>query len=533
MHDAPSTLCSPPHAHPYRPPVLVPFAPRRAAPTPRPFRLAELGAAAALVAVVEIGAWSGLGLAVLLAGSAVVLFLAARRWRGGLRLGVLAGMLAVVALRAIAAPSPGCAVLGAALLIAFALALRARDTSVPALVDAAIVTLGRLPSRLNGAMLGVDRLVRRTRLGKTVLLPVVVPVALVLVFLGIFALANPVVAHAIDVALHAVSRVIELPSIGQVVFWGVTFVAGVALVRPARRFAKVPAWTAAEEATEAALLVARNALLGLDVLFLGYNALDARYLWTGTAPAGMSTQHYAHEGAFWLTIALVLLTGVVSVMFRGALATDTRARGARILAFVWIAQGFVLALGTYRRIAIHIARSGLSDLRIVGILGTTLVVAGLAFVAWRLYHQRDLRWLVRRQLDAFAIAAALYVAMPTHLVSARVNVARALGGETRPLLHAFRQTRETESVTTYVALLDHPDPVVREGIAALLLEGHRTLAGRLERRTSWRDADLATGHAFRALEAAKPRIDEALATTSEDAARSRLFELTRAANEER
>jgi hypothetical protein len=247
----------------------------------------------------------------------------------------------------------------------------------------------------------------------------------------------------------------------------------------------------------------------------------------------MSTQQYAHQGAFWLTVALVLCTLVVGVLFRGALAHAAEARLARTLAYAWMAQGLVLAVGTYRRIAIHVANSGLSDLRIVGVLGTTLVVAGVVAVALKLRRQRTLTWLVRRQLDALAVTLIVYAVFPTHLVSAEVNVARIRGGEYRPVLHMFRQSTKVESAAALLPLLEHPDLRVRQGVAALLEHERDELAGEVEQQRSWRERDLATPRALRALEDARPQLDAVLGRVDRAAARQVLLELSRVANEGR
>ena len=527
-----------PIAYPYRPePWTAP--PRRVARRPHAFRTRELAAAVALVAAFDIAFWAhgpavgGFGAAAFLAAVPVVLFMTTRVWRRSLRLGVVGALLAAVTARTFVAPTPLSVALGFVLAGAFALALRARDASVPALAASMLATLLEIPARLHGAVLGVDRILARTRLGRAFVLPIAIPVGLVAVFLGVFALANPVVASGLGGAARLLSSVIELPSFGRIVLWAIAFLAAALLVRPAVRRAWLePALTVAE-ATPTSLLVARNALAGVNALFLAYNVLDARYLWTGKPPAGMSTQHYAHEGAFWLTIALVLLTGVVSFMFRGPLACDPRARIARGLAFAWMGQGLVLGLASYRRIAIHIARSGLSDLRIVGILGTSLVVVGVVLVAVKVRNRLGLSWLLRRQLDALALIAAVYAVVPTHLVSARVNVDRALGGELRPLLHAFRQARETESTTAFLPLLDHPDVRVRQGMAALLEEKHTQLRYAIERDKTWRERDVATSRVYRTLDAAMPRAQHELANIAAGDARSVLLALARGANEGR
>jgi hypothetical protein len=285
------------------------------------------------------------------------------------------------------------------------------------------------------------------------------------------------------------------------------------------------------EATPVALAVSRNALVMLNLLFLAYNALDAAYLWSGSPPAGMRTQQYAHAGAFWLTVALVMLTAVVGVMFRAALAHDGRAASARTLAYVWCTQGAVLAAGTYRRIAIHIAKSGLSDLRIVGILGTTRVATGVVLVAWKLRERRTFTWLVRRQLDAFALTAALYAVVPTHLASAHVNVARIGAGEYRPAMHMFRQAASEESVAAVLPLLDHSDVRIRQGVAAILEEERERL--RAGEPAAWRERSFAATRAIAVLDAAGPKIAATLGNVDRRDARRSLYEVTRVANEDR
>jgi hypothetical protein len=527
---------------PYRnaPHWAPPPPPRRAAP-PAPLRARELLAACGIAVACDLAVWSheglsfgGFGLALLFVAVPVALAAAARSWRSSARLVIVAGLLAAVAGRCVFDPTPGAVLSGLGLLAAFAFTLRARRMFVPEALASALASLAKLPSRVSAAFAGVKKVTARTRVGKVSLAPVLVPLTLCGLFAGVFALANPVVAHALGVGWTAFTSVVGLPSPARAFVWLVTLVAACALLRPALRLAKgTEAATEQGEAAPTSLLVARNALGALNVLFLLYNALDAAYLWTGAPPAGMRTQQYAHQGAFWLTVALVMCTGVIGVMFRGALAHDARARVSRTLAYAWMAQGLVLALGTYRRIAIHIGNSGLSDLRIVGILGTSLVVAGVFAVALKLRHKRTFTWLVRRQLDAFAVTLVLYAAFPTHLVSARVNVGRIEGGEYRPVLHMFRQSTQPESAAELAPLLRHRDVRVRQGVAALLEHERATLATEVNAQTSWRERDVASRRTLRALDAAGPEIARVLGGVDRAAARQVLLEVSRVANEGR
>ncbi len=538
---------------PYRTAAAWPAAsmPRKPKPQPRPYRPVELAAVLGVVALTDICLWAsgdgttreesglGLGFALLFAAVPVLLFFAARarRTRGSVRLGVVVALLTLVAARCAYCPTTGTVLSGLMLVGAFVVALRARSAFVPEIVLAAVSAVPKLASRIGAASAGVVRLAGRTRLGNVSVLPIVVPAGLVAMFLGVFALANPVVARGLGTAWTAMTSVLVLPSFGRITLWASAAVAGVSLLRPACRLASGGEnASTSSEAKAPALLVARNALVGLNLLFFAYNAIDATYLWSGSPPAGMGTQEYAHAGAFWLTVALLMLTAVIGVMFRDALAHDAQAKTARWLAFAWMGQGVILAVGTYRRIAIHIAKSGLSDLRIVGILGTTLVVCGVVLVAWKLRERKTFTWLLRRQLDAFALVSILYAVAPTHLVSAHVNVARVQSGEYRPLLHAFRQSHEMESAAAYLPLLEHPDGRVRQGIAALLQDEHEKLRARhrfTAEPPTWRERDLASGHALASLDEASDRIEVALDGANPVSAKRVLLEISRAANEDR
>ena len=521
--------------------MWVPPPPSPPAPRPAPLRGKELATAAAIAVAVDLALFSrhglamgGFGLALLFFFVPAALAVAAHARRTSIRLAVIAGLLAVVGARCAYDPTTGTVLSGLALLVLFTLTLRARRTFLPEAMVSALSAVAKMPSRIGAAVAGVQRIVARTRVGNIAVLPIVIPLALSLVFAGVFALANPLVAHGLEVAWNALSSVIAFPSPLRIFFWGISLVGAFVLLRPSIRLAKGSEAAVAEgEATPTSLLVARNALSALNVLFLLYNALDAAFLWSGATPAGMSTQRYAHAGAFWLTVALVMCTGVIGVMFRGPLSHDARARTSRTLAYVWMAQGLVLALGTYRRIGIHIAHSGLSDLRIVGITGTTLVVAGVVAVALKLHRRHAFTWLVRRQLDAFALALVLYAVFPTHLVSARVNVARIEGGEYAPVLHMFRQSQQPESAAELLPLLAHKDARVRQGVATLLESEQKALSADVGKQGSWRERDVASRRTLAKLDAAGPQISSILGTVDRRAARHVLLEISRVADEGR
>lgn len=465
---------------PYRGAVPTrPAAPRRATPA-RPAELVALVLFVALADVLIYTLGGGLSLTLFFLLAAILLVAFARRRRLSVRFVTTAGLLAAVAVGLGWDGSFGARVTATFLLIATAVSLRAKRTYLPDLLASAGMTVvGSF-----GALAGVARGARNLARGRDgrerpsfPLRTVVVPLGALVVFGGVFMLANPVL-EAWGARLLAS---VTLPSPARPLFWLAALAAGAALLRPAFRRALVArlggheAVDTGDGCTAQSLSTARNTLVVLNTLFLAMNALDAVSLWAGQPPAGLGYTEYAHRGTVWLTFALFLSTVVLGVIFRGPFHFDPKAKLARVLAYAWAAQNAVLALGTLRRIQLYVEVSGLTSARILGIFGTTLVIVGLGLVVVMVRSRRTTGWLVHRQLDAFAVFFALFVASPTDLIATSFNVSRISDGQYAPLLHVLEKSHGAASVPALMPLLEHGDPVVRGGVAALLRQRRREL----------------------------------------------------------
>ncbi len=514
MHAAVDASSPAPQSPPYR--DLPAPLPRRPVTHP-PLRPKELAAWLSIALVVDVATWDGetsvvggLGLALVYAAVPLVVALSIARFRWTRRLVVLGTVLGLLALRMAILPADSTNLAALLAIAALPIVLRQRRAS-PLEVGATFFTaVVAIPSRVSASLAGLRRLVPRSGQTAHRVIATVVPLALALAFVLVFALANPIVADGLTWVWDALSS-LAWPAPVRIALWCAALGAGIFLLRPSPLLARDDEGAAPDGAVSAlSRAVARNSLIAVCAVFAGYLVLDAIHLVSGRPPEGMTTQIYAHQGAFWLTVALAMVTGTVGVLFRGGLATDPTARGVRRLAYAWTALGIGIAVATYARLGIHIARSGLSDLRIVGILGITSVVIGMLLTVRKLALGRSFVWLVRRQLDALAAVAVIYALLPTHLISAHVNVARIEAGSYGALLHVGPEVRQIESSASYLSLLDHPDERVRRGVASALLRQSASLDAYVARRATWRAHDLATEHVARTLRDAAPRMREVL-----------------------
>jgi hypothetical protein len=494
---------------------------------PRPASAREMVALVLWVVLFDVALWQrpgGYGFAAAFGLAPLLLLLGVHNARFSARPFVLMGLASLTALRCAYAPSPVLVASSFLLLFVSALTLRVRSVDLPMFVRAFLAGFPLFFVRQAAFARALRPRIRRPVLARLAM-TAGIPLVLVAVFGGIFALANPVLQAALSRVLALVT--VPMPNLLRLFFWCGLVAAGALFLRPPVALPRAEA-SAHAERSPLTDTIAKNALVALNALFFGYNALDAAYLWAGSPPPGTDTQHYAHAGTFWLTVALLSVTGTLCAFFR----RSTRAPSSllKVLAYVWLGQSLLLAAGTYRRLAIHVAFSGLSDLRIVGILGITLVVSGLGFVAWKVHTNKSAPWLLLRMAEALTLATVSYGWLPTHRIAAEFNAVRVSQGEVRPLLHAFRHAHETESAPVLLRYLDHRDARVRAGVAAMLLD---TLDGDTGHEGSWDRDSVAARDTRQALLAARPKLVVALGSTGTCArthARQAMLDLVDRAN---
>ena len=304
------------------------------------------------------------------------------------------------------------ALLGLAILaLVRARLLPARLTATPAtLLRYALVAPFRLAMdwiRLFST--GVGRL-----LGSRILRGIVVwviPALFALVFVGLFASANPIIENLLEGLDPFI--VLQVLNPFRVAFWLFVAVPVWALLRPrllrkARRRVVAAAAVAAKPENllfgHAAIL---RSLLLFNAMFAVQTGLDVAYLWGGVAlPAGMSHADYAHRGAYPLIVTALLAAAFVLAAMRkhGPGEKSPLIRG---LVYAWIAQNVLLCVSSILRLELYVAVYTLTELRIAAGIWMGLVAAGLLLILLRIALRRSNGWLIAMNLST--LTAVLYI----------------------------------------------------------------------------------------------------------------------------
>jgi hypothetical protein len=357
---------------------------------------------------------------------------------------------------------------------------------------------------------------------------IVIPLAVTVLFLMIFATANPVVSQGFSKIWGSVEDFVlnlsDYINPVRALVWGGWLLVFAVLIRPLVRSAALDRLMQLDhrlesrdcgQSSQANFQTAFATLVCVNVVFLWYNGMDAVYLYfKGTLPRGITWTAYTHAGCGWLTFALFVSTVVLGCIFWESLNFHERAARLKGLAYVWIGLNAVLAVGTLRRISMYIDYSGLTHLLLTGVYGSLLVMAGLGIMAAKVRANRSAVWLLRRYVMAFTVGIVTLVLTPHGWVCARYNVARILEEKPHAMWPVCLKELPADALPALLPLLDYhrsdgdaaKERLVREGVAAML--GQHLVQLEKEESEPWTRWQASSWWALRRLRPARGKILE-------------------------
>ncbi|MBU1377754.1 MAG: DUF4173 domain-containing protein [Alphaproteobacteria bacterium] len=356
---------------------------------------------------------------------------------------------------------------------------------------------------LIGPLFDVQRVLKARARGGPVRITIMLagaalPVVGGIIFLSLFASANPVIGEALGDW-----RLPELDG-GRLFLWVVVGLAVWAVLRP-RGLRRTWAAPGLEGDLKLAGVgtISLTVSLGLfNLIFALQNGLDIAYLWSGAGlPKGVSFADYAHRGAYPL-IATALLAGLFVLVFLRPGSATAANRTVRVLVTLWIVQNLFLVASTALRTVDYVEVYSLTRMRIAALLWMAVVATGLVLITWRLLRAKSSGWLINANLRVAGVVLVLCSVVDLGAVSAAWNTrhAREVGGAGVALDLCYMDDVDGAAIVS-LAELETRLPVgdfrervdwKRQNLTALVAKNQRDW-----RTWRWRDARrLARAHAL-------------------------------------
>jgi hypothetical protein len=332
------------------------------------------------------------------------------------------------------------------------------------------------------------------RRGISQILPMLVlPAVGTLLFVALFAMANPIISGFLDsIRIGGLTE----NDIARVFFWGFVFVAVWSTLRPLRP--KSPFQRLADsEPTRMAGVSAASVTLSLilfNLLFALQNGMDLIYIWGDVRlPAEFTLAEYAHRGAYPL-IVTALLAGLFILVTTHPRSEMAGNKVIRWLIILWIVQNLFLVASTAERTLLYIDSYSLTRLRIAALLWMGLVAVGLILITWRMLRGSSLAWLVNGNVLAAFIVLAGCTMVDLGATAANWNVrhAREVGGKGVHLDLCYLNRLEGSSLIALARLEQQPklDPAFQQRVILVRQQVQQRIAARQNEKGGWdwRDA---------------------------------------------
>ncbi len=441
-----------------------------------PVVVREIVALMLLVVLCDLTVYRGhgyAGLGALFVAAPLLLLLGMVRRKLDRSCGLLAPLLGLLAIRLFWCGSLLAVLIGLALLCGYAMAL----SGLRPYVLQAIVFAGHLVSAGHRGLHHYAQTLGRfsPAILRGNVFAIVLPALTLCAFGTIFVMANPDLVKSFNSGWAWIVEALEGWT-SQAQFMEILFCFGVGwlgagLLRPDVQQVVTSDgsdYVSVESAKSPLYDAVRNTLVMVIGLFAVYLIFEFTTLWFRVFPKGFHYSGYAHEGAAWLTVALGLATLMLSILFRDTVLDDPRLPWLKKLAWAWSAENLLLAVAVFNRLFIYIGFNGMTQMRVIGLLGVASVVGGFALVVWKIAHHRNFVWLIRRQLWTVSFAAYLYAVLPVDAFVNRYNVNRILAGDPAPSVQISEHPTSSEGLLCLSPLLECSDETIRNGLRAML-----------------------------------------------------------------
>lgn len=306
-----------------------------------------------------------------------------------------------------------------------------------------------------------------------------------IIFLALFALANPLIGEALgSIDLRLASSISSV----RLCFWLFVLILVWRVLRPRLWVGK--AMEARPDIALPGVSVASVtlSLLAFNLIFVVQNLLDLAFLWSGGAlPDGMTHAEYAHRGAYPL-IGTALLAGLFVLVTLKLGSATAESPTIRRLVYVWIAQNVFLVASTMLRTIEYIEAYSLTELRIQALVWMALVAVGLVLICVRLWRGRSGVWLLNANLAAAAVVLLVSAAVDYDRIAAGWNVrhAREVGGKGASLDLCYLFQMGHSSLMPLIELESRPMPDdLRRRVTWLRNYQMDVLAARQDARGGW------------------------------------------------